>query len=77
VLFTNVDVEGLMKGVNEAAIEEVVKASPIDVIVSGGVSSIDDIKRIRSLGAKGVVIGSALYTGKLDYREVLKAARGA
>ncbi|MDP6459995.1 MAG: 1-(5-phosphoribosyl)-5-[(5-phosphoribosylamino)methylideneamino]imidazole-4-carboxamide isomerase [Candidatus Hydrothermarchaeota archaeon] len=76
VLFTNVDMEGLMKGVNEVAIEEVVKASSLDVIVSGGVSSVEDIKKVRSLGAKGVVIGSALYTGKLDYKEALKVARG-
>jgi phosphoribosylformimino-5-aminoimidazole carboxamide ribotide isomerase len=75
VLFTNVDVEGLMKGVNKGAVEEVVKASSLDVIVSGGISTVDDIKRIRSLGARGVVIGSALYTGKLDYREALKAAK--
>lgn len=77
VLYTNVDVEGLMKGIDEGAIREVVKATSMDVIVSGGVTSIRDIRRIKSLGAKGVVIGSALYTGKLDYREALRAAGGA
>ncbi len=76
VLFTNVDVEGLMKGVNEDAIKEVVEASSLDVIVSGGISSVDDIRRVRSLGARGAVIGSAIYTGKLDYRAALRAARG-
>jgi phosphoribosylformimino-5-aminoimidazole carboxamide ribotide isomerase len=74
VLYTNVDVEGLMKGVDEEAIREVVSATSMGVIVSGGVSSVRDVKRIKDLGAKGVVIGSALYTGKLDYREALREA---
>lgn len=73
-LFTNVEVEGKMKGIDERPIKELVRASSLDIIVSGGISSVNDVKRIKSLGAKGVVIGSAIYTGKLDYRNALRAA---
>jgi phosphoribosylformimino-5-aminoimidazole carboxamide ribotide isomerase len=75
VLYTNVDREGLMRGVAEEAIREMVDATSMGVIVSGGVSTVEDVKRIKRLGARGVVIGSAIYTGKLDYREALRAGR--
>ncbi|HDL15915.1 MAG TPA: 1-(5-phosphoribosyl)-5-[(5-phosphoribosylamino)methylideneamino]imidazole-4-carboxamide isomerase [Euryarchaeota archaeon] len=71
-LFTNVDVEGRLGGIDEEIIKKVVKATDGAVIVSGGVSTIEDIRKVKTLGAKGVVIGSALYTGKIDFKETLK-----
>ncbi|GBE55707.1 1-(5-phosphoribosyl)-5-[(5-phosphoribosylamino) methylideneamino] imidazole-4-carboxamide isomerase [archaeon BMS3Bbin15] len=71
-LFTNVDVEGRLGGIDEEIIKKVVKATDGAVIVSGGVSTIEDIRKVKALGAKGVVIGSALYTGKIDFKETLK-----
>ncbi len=71
-LFTNVDVEGRLGGIDEEIIKKVVKATDGAVIVSGGVSTIEDIRKVKTLGAKGVVIGSALYTGKIDFKEALK-----
>jgi phosphoribosylformimino-5-aminoimidazole carboxamide ribotide isomerase len=72
VLFTNVEVEGLMRGIDEKVIKEIVDATSHGVIVSGGVSSLEDIKRVKEIGALGVVIGSALYTKKLDFKEALE-----
>ena len=69
VLFTDVDVEGQMAGVDEALIKEVIDATNLGVLVSGGITTIDDIKKVRNLGASGVVIGSALYTGKLYFEK--------
>ncbi|AIY91237.1 1-(5-phosphoribosyl)-5-[(5-phosphoribosylamino)methylideneamino]imidazole-4-carboxamide isomerase [Geoglobus acetivorans] len=70
-LFTNVDVEGLMKGIDENAIKLVVDAANRPVIVSGGITGIEDVKKVKNAGAAGVVIGSALYTGKLRLEDVL------
>lgn len=67
VLFTNVDVEGKMRGIDREIIKEITGATKMDVIVSGGITTVEDIKMARDLGAAGVVIGSALYTGKLDF----------
>lgn len=72
ILFTNVNVEGLMKGIDEKAIEEVVSATSLGVIVAGGIATLEDIKRVKKLGAFGAVIGSALYTGKINLEEALK-----
>ncbi len=66
-LFTNIDVEGKMRGINEKIIKEVISSTKAKVIVSGGISSVEDVKKIKSLGAGGVVIGSALYTGKISF----------
>jgi phosphoribosylformimino-5-aminoimidazole carboxamide ribotide isomerase len=66
-LFTNVDVEGRMSGIDEDIISEVIDSTTSGVIISGGISSLEDIETIKDLGARGVVIGSALYTGKIDF----------
>ncbi len=67
VLFTTLDVEGTTGGIDEEIIKEITGATKMDVIVSGGITTVEDVKKARDLGAAGVVIGSALYTGKLDF----------
>jgi len=71
-LYTNVDVEGLMRGIDYASIEKVVKSVKKPVIVAGGITTIEDVLRVKESGAAGVVIGSALYTGKLRLEDLLK-----
>ena len=71
LLFTNIDTEGLMKGVNPTPTAELVKAVNIPVIASGGITTLQDILTIKATGACGVVVGSALYTGKFTYPEAL------
>lgn len=71
LLFTNIDTEGLMRGVNPVPTAELVKAVNIPVIASGGITTLQDILTIRATGACGVVVGSALYTGKFTYPEAL------
>jgi len=70
-LFTNVDVEGLMEGIDIEVIENVVGAIDKPVIISGGISDVKDVIEIKRTGAAGVVIGSAIYTGKINYEEII------
>jgi phosphoribosylformimino-5-aminoimidazole carboxamide ribotide isomerase len=70
-LYTDVDVEGQMKGINPKRVKDVVGASANPVIVSGGISSPDDIQACRSAGAWGVVLGKALYEGRINLKEVV------
>ncbi len=72
VLYTDVDVEGRMEGVNLDRIRGVVESTSLPVIVSGGVSSLSDLRGIKETGAWGVVLGKALYEGRISLREVLK-----
>lgn len=72
LLFTNIDVEGLMKGIETKIIEEFVSSVCVPVVISGGVSGVEDVMRIKEAGASGVVIGSALYKGKIDLKDMVR-----
>lgn len=69
ILFTDVDVEGQLSGVNTDAVKRVVDAVDIPVVASGGVRSLDDIRRLRKVGAAAVVVGTALYEGRFTLQE--------
>lgn len=71
ILFTNIDSEGLLQGVNTKPTEELVKSVNIPVIASGGVTSLEDLASLKKTGAKAVVVGSALYTGKFTLPEAI------
>ncbi len=74
LLVTNVEVEGRLGGMPLEPIRELVGAVAIDVVASGGVASLDDIISIRSTGAAGVVVGAAIYTGRINLREAIERA---
>jgi phosphoribosylformimino-5-aminoimidazole carboxamide ribotide isomerase len=76
LLFTNIDVEGQQRGIDVAPTRQLVEAVNIPVIAAGGVTSIKDILSLRDAGAGGAVVGTAIYTGKLNFREALEALKG-
>jgi len=73
ILFTNVDVEGQLAGIDREVVESVVDAVEVPVIASGGVASIDDVVALKEAGAAAVVVGTALYEGKFTLREARQA----
>jgi phosphoribosylformimino-5-aminoimidazole carboxamide ribotide isomerase len=78
VLYTDVDRDGLLTGVNVAATVALAEALSIPVIASGGVSRLEDIAALLSAnqpGIEGVVIGRALYDGRIDPAQALKLTR--
>ncbi|MFA9516404.1 1-(5-phosphoribosyl)-5-[(5-phosphoribosylamino)methylideneamino]imidazole-4-carboxamide isomerase [Halopenitus sp. H-Gu1] len=77
ILFTNVDVEGKLEGIDRAAVEAVVDAVDIPVVASGGVASLDDVVALQQAGAAAVVIGTALYEGEFTLREAMQAVESA
>ncbi len=72
ILFTNVDFEGLLEGFHLKPLQELLDAVDIPVVYAGGISSLDDLKLLAESDVHGVVIGSALYRGKIDFEEALK-----
>ncbi|MFC7097348.1 1-(5-phosphoribosyl)-5-[(5-phosphoribosylamino)methylideneamino]imidazole-4-carboxamide isomerase [Halobaculum marinum] len=69
ILFTDVDVEGQLEGVNRGSVERVTEAVDIPVVASGGVASLDDVRTLREAGAAAVVVGTALYEGTFTLAE--------
>ena len=76
ILFTNVDVEGQLEGIDREAVASVVETVDIPVIASGGVASVDDVVALKEAGAAAVVVGTALYEGEFTLREAQNAADG-
>ena len=72
ILFTNVDVEGLLNGFNLEPLINLKKSVDIPIVYSGGISTIEDVKELNKTGVEGIVIGSALYKDKIDLKEALK-----
>lgn len=74
-LYTDVEVEGTLAGVRLEKVRRVVGASARPIIYAGGVSSLEDLKGLQSVGVYGVVVGKALYDGKFSFEEALKIGK--
>ena len=78
IIFTDIDKDGLMSGPNISSTLEIAKAVNIPVIVSGGVSAIEDVIEVKEnegSGIGGVICGRAVYDKKVDIKEALKILR--
>lgn len=75
ILFTNVDVEGLMNGFNPEPIIKLKNSIDLPIVYSGGISNIDDVKKLNQTGVEAIVIGSALYKNKINLKEALKYSK--
>ena len=73
VIYTDIDRDGTKTGPNLEETINIAKISSSPVVVSGGISSIEDIKRIKKLNAlniEGVIVGKAIYDGDIDLNEL-------
>ena len=79
IIYTDVLRDGMMTGPNLKKVQEIIFSTELEVIVSGGISGINDIKRLSLLKSNtpgrvlGVIIGKALYEGKINLKEALRA----
>jgi phosphoribosylformimino-5-aminoimidazole carboxamide ribotide isomerase len=79
IIHTDIDRDGVLAGPNVRASAALAKAVPIPVIVSGGVSSLDDIRAVRAeaaSGIAGVITGRALYEGRFDLTAAIALLKG-
>ena len=77
VIYTDTLKDGTLSGPNIKGIKKLLKDSGLKVIASGGVSSLEDIYKLKKLekaGVSGVIIGKALYEGKFTLKEAVKIA---
>lgn len=74
IVYTDIDRDGAMQGVNVEATAALAAHIDIPIIASGGVASLDDIRALKARGITGAILGRALYEGRIDLREALEVA---
>lgn len=75
IICTDVSKDGAMKGTNRQLYKELSEKLDINITASGGVSSLDDVKALAEMELYGAIIGKAYYTGAIDLKEALEAAK--
>ena len=75
VICTDISRDGAMEGTNRGLYRELSEKFSIDLIASGGVSSLEDVKALAAMGLHGAIIGKAYYIGAIDLRQAVEAAK--
>lgn len=75
IICTDISRDGAMRGTNLELYRELSEKYSLDITASGGVSSIEDVKRLREMNLYGAIIGKAYYTGAVDLEEAIEVAR--
>lgn len=74
IICTDISKDGAMKGTNRELYRSLSEKFGLDIIASGGVSSLDDIRALAEMDMYGAILGKALYTGAVDLAEAIKEA---
>ena len=75
VVFTDISRDGMLSGPNLAALREMAEHTGLKIVASGGISSMDDLEKLKTLEPNGVdqaISGKAIYEGKIDLKRVFK-----
>ena len=79
IIYTDIERDGMESGPNLQSTEAFARSVQVPVIASGGISGIEDVRKIAGLseaGVMGMITGRALYEGNLDLKEALRIAKG-
>ena len=75
VICTDISKDGAMKGTNLALYKSLSERFSIDIVASGGVSSMDDVRALRAMNMYGAIIGKAYYVGAINLKEAIEVAK--
>jgi len=75
IIYTDITKDGMMSGPNIERTKALVEAVDIPVVASGGVTTVEDIKKVAGIGAAAAIIGRSLYEGTIKLADAIKAAR--
>ena len=76
VICTDISKDGAMMGANHELYDAMRRELGINIIASGGVSSVDDVRKLKEMELYGAIIGKAYYTGAIDLKEAIRLAEG-
>ncbi len=75
IVYTDIATDGMLSGPSFDQMEKLSKAVSCGIVASGGVTTLDDVKRLRDMGLYGAIIGKAYYAGLIDLAQAVEAAR--
>ena len=75
IIYTDIDRDGMLTGVNLESTREVVSATDVPIIASGGVSSLKDVRDCNTIGCAGTIVGRAYYEGKIDLAVAIESVK--
>ncbi len=76
VIYTDISRDGAEAGTNLELYRELAEIEGLDITASGGVSSIEELRELQTIGTKAAILGKALYTGRLDLKTVIEEVEG-
>lgn len=76
IICTDISKDGAMQGTNRALYQQLTQRFAMDIIASGGVSSLEDIQALKAAGVHGAIIGKAYYTGAIDLAQAIRLGEG-
>lgn len=76
IIYTDIGRDGALEGANIELYRRLHDNCNSKIIASGGITTLEDVAALRDIGVEGAIIGKALYTGRLDLRQVLAVAKG-
>ena len=76
IIYTDVSRDGMMRGPNVAATRHLIEQTGMDIIGSGGVSCLQDLRDLRDAGCAGAILGRAMYEGAFTVEEAIRAMEG-
>ena len=75
LICTDISRDGMMKGTNHNLYQQLMQQFRMNIIASGGVSSLEDVKKLKEAGLYGAIIGKAFYAGAIDLKEAVEVAQ--
>ena len=72
IIYTDISKDGKLSGINYEIFKKLKSIDDLNITASGGVSSLDDVKKLNNLNIYGCIIGKAIYENRIDIKEVLE-----
>ena len=72
VICTDIAKDGMLQGPSVDLYKEILGSTDVHLIASGGVTSVDDLHRLKEIGCEGAIIGKAIYEGKISLKQLMR-----
>lgn len=72
IIFTDISKDGTLEGINVSQTKDLIDATGLDIVASGGAKSEADVKNAKDIHASGIILGKSIYSGEINLEEIIK-----